>query len=31
MRLQRVWSKRVADAPELATELAHALEEARKA
>ena len=30
MRLQRVWSKRVADAPDLAAELAQALEEARK-
>ncbi len=31
MRLQRVWSKRVADAPDLADELAQALEEARQA
>jgi hypothetical protein len=30
MRLQRVWSKRVADAPDLATELAQTLEELRK-
>ncbi len=30
MRLQRVWSKRVADAPDLATELAQILEELRK-
>jgi hypothetical protein len=31
MRLQRVWSKRVAEAPDLAAELAVALEELRKA
>ena len=31
MRLQRVWSKRVAESPELAAELAVALEESRKA
>ena len=31
MRFQRVWSKRVADSPDLAAELAVALEEARKA
>lgn len=30
MRLQRVWSKRVADSPDLAAELAAALDEARK-
>jgi hypothetical protein len=30
MRLQRVWSKRVAEAPDLAAELATALEEVRK-
>ncbi|MEP7126135.1 MAG: DUF2169 domain-containing protein [Byssovorax sp.] len=30
MRLQRVWTKRVADSPELAAELAVALEETRK-
>ena len=31
MRLQRVWSKRVAEAPDLAAELAQALEDTRKA
>jgi hypothetical protein len=30
MRIQRVWSKRVADSPELAAELAEILEELRK-